>query len=215
VSLKGYYSFSYYQDRRINLTNKGCIILHIALLYNLKAKGLAHKHAADAMELVDRLTSRLIRRAVDNKKTLIRFKIARIRSLLSAEGKRFLDSRNIRIDDVLSDALTDWEASGGKMAYEDTTSIPKCSHDHTDKPFGVTCFTCGNVGHKAANRRYKPKTVSEFIKAITCYLCGEEGHMSLSCPDKSFIKNSVRNSGKQSKIQALVPSSCKRENPTL
>ena len=43
------------------------------------------------------------------KETLTRFKTAaRIRSVQSAEGKRFLDSRNIRTDNDLRNALTNW-----------------------------------------------------------------------------------------------------------
>ena len=60
----------------------------------LKAKDLAHKHAAEAMELVDRLTSRLARGAKDKKETLTPFKTARICCVQFAEGKHFLDSRN-------------------------------------------------------------------------------------------------------------------------
>ena len=39
------------------------------------------------------------------------------------------------------------------MAYEDATPLPKRFHDQTDKPSGVTCFTCGKVGSKAADCR--------------------------------------------------------------
>ena len=55
-------------------------------LYNLKVTDLAHKYAAEAMELIDRLTSRLARGAKDKKETLTHFKTARIHSIQSAEG---------------------------------------------------------------------------------------------------------------------------------
>ena len=40
-------------------------------------------------------------------------------SLQSPEGKRFVDSRSINVDDDLRPALTDWEATGRRMAYEE------------------------------------------------------------------------------------------------
>ena len=113
IELNGDYDFEEVVDRILASTGNTPTMAGYKL-YNLKEKDLAHKHAAEAMELVDRLTSRLARGARDKKETLTCFKTARIRSVQSAEGKRFLDSRNIRTDDDLRDALTDWEATGGE-----------------------------------------------------------------------------------------------------
>ena len=109
----------------------------------------------------------------------------------------------------------DWEATGGKMAYEDATPLPKRFYDQTDKPARVTCFTCGKVDHRATDCRYKLKPMSKPVKPITCYSCGKEGHKSPRCPDKSSSKNPDKDSGKHLRVQALEPSNCRREDPTL
>ena len=60
IKLNGDYDFEEVVDRILASTGNTPTMAEYKLYY-LKAKDLAHKHAAEAMELVDRLTSRLAR----------------------------------------------------------------------------------------------------------------------------------------------------------
>ena len=109
-------------------------------LYNLKAKDLAHRHAAEATELVDRLTSRLTSGTKDKQEALTRFKTARIHSLQSAEGKHFLENRNIRTDDNLRPVkhimCYSCGKEGNKYSCPDKSSSKKPDSNRNKQPKG-------------------------------------------------------------------------------
>jgi len=100
------------------------------------------------------------------------------------EGKQFLDSQCITTDDDLRHALTDWEAMGVKLAYEDNILLLRKIKENGESPATVTCFLCGKSGQKALECRNKINPVDNPVLTIFCFHCGKEDHKSPICPEK-------------------------------
>ena len=74
--------------------------------------------------------------------------------------------------------------AGGDYVNRDVREVVR------DRPYQVTCYQCGKVGHKAADCRRGgsggPKTggapVAGAAPKIICHTCGVEGHKSPQCP---------------------------------
>ncbi len=57
----------------------------------------------------------------------------------------------------------------------------------------ITCFLCGEAGHRAVDCRAKKSTNDHSVRPSssspkprpwTCYICNKEGHRSYDCPTK-------------------------------
>ena len=150
--------------------------------FELKPKEMKGKSTAQAIQLLLRLLTRATKDAPSKEMTLAKLVIAKARTMLSARGKQYIDSRIPRTIADLREVLQSWEATEGTLF-----AVP-------EKPRS-SCFKCGKPGHRAAEcfammsgaGNDTPKR--EDRPVFSCYTCGQPRHKSPDCPNKAESSN--------------------------
>ena len=143
---------------------------------------------------------------------------AKIRSLQSTAGKRFLDNRVIEAEESAKTALQAWEASGGLLYYEDSYhEKPRWRESHRNGSF--TCLHCGEKGHKAAvlcpnsyskwqqkeQQQTKGDIKKDTTQSTTYNGCGQQGHRANNCRNKQQTKSDKANHTVKKNFTLLIP----------
>ena len=169
--------------------------------FEMKGREFRGIHTAGVWGKVTRLVRQATKQANKVEDAVARLSFAKIRSLQSTAGKRFLDNHMIETEKDAKTALQAWEASGGLLYYEEYYhEKQKWRELHRNTAF--TCLHCGEEGHKAAvcpkscskgpqkeQQQTKRDSKKDVTQSIICYGCGQQGHNANNCPNKQQKPN--------------------------
>ena len=157
-------------------------------------------HTAGVWGKLTRLVRQATKRANKVVDAVALLSFAKIRSVQSTAGMRFLDNRMIETEEDAKTALQAWEASGGLLYYEEYYhEKQKWRELHRNTAF--SCPRCGEEGQKAAvcpnscskgpqkeQQQTKRDSKKDVTQSIICYGCGQQGHKANNCPNKQQTK---------------------------
>ena len=118
-------------------------------------------------------------------------------SIVAKKSRMILDARVVSNSAELIEALQDYlvlegERTEGQAAVFRRQSFSEAGRDRPP----LTCFSCGKIGHKAAECWGAGENSIGFVQPaagssyssnsgkITCFTCGEPGHKSTQCPNR-------------------------------
>ena len=108
------------------------------------------------------------------------------------------------VDALLYHLMIEGSRTEGQAAvFKKQTYASSSSSESKDRKAGnLSCFTCGKVGHKAADcwqgkgssgsSGYSKPVVTQGASVITCYNCGKVGHKSPQCPEPKVEKAGLK-----------------------
>ena len=117
-----------------------------------------------------------------------------IGTVIPKRARAAIDARVVSKAPELIAALQDYLALEGEHGSGQTAVFKgRTGEVFKERSGPITCYTCGKVGHRAAEcwqgrgGAGTPKAVSTggVAHRIICYTCGEEGHKSPQCPKNS------------------------------
>ncbi len=133
--------------------------------------------------------------------------LALLRKVLPQGGKAFMETRKVSEWGELRDGLEDWMSGrekgnffrplgGGpsennrgyhtRESYVGRENVRSGNDRERNNNFSgyLTCFTCGERGHRSRECKKEGKVGSYVYRAPTCYSCGKVGHRSIECTTK-------------------------------
>ena len=122
--------------------------------------------------------------AVTVEEALHALTLAAVRHYLCADAKRYLDSREIFSNADLIAVLRSYRDTTGCFPLEEVHTYQSRQQGYV-KPSIVTCFSCKEQGHRAADCLRSQRLPMDRKKSVTCYSCGKQGHYSSECSKRS------------------------------
>lgn len=180
-------------------------------VFGLTGEELKTVSGADAMDKIVRLVEGLFQGAVTRNDYVFALSLAMSRHVLPPTGRVFLENRGVSDLDGLRNAWDDWRSGRDpnnffRPAERQTGGGGFRRRDWRDREDGITCFLCGEKGHRRADckrgaasspnvdRVNSPparKEKSERHK-LKCFLCDHEGHRWSNCPLKEKVKTEAK-----------------------
>ena len=124
-----------------------------------------------------------------------------ISTVIPKKARAALEARVVTNATELANALQDHLVlEGGRTEGQAAIFKKENGEGNRDRGQPLTCFSCGKVGHRAADcwerqggpSPAKPEAslVDSGVAKIVCYTCNEEGHKSPDCPTKPRVVKS-------------------------
>ena len=126
-----------------------------------------------------------------------------IQNYLCAEGKKYLESREIVSQVDFLSALQSFRAIIGCFPVDEMQKYSGKRYSKSSEVCNITCYYCRDRGHRAVNcpKQTKQQDTTKLDRkqtVTTCFSCGNKGHYSNECPSKSTAKKD-EDSGKKQK----------------
>ena len=138
---------------------------------------------------------RLVQRIFDGAKTAQQSQAAKtnalVRHYVGRDAKKYIDTNAAQTESEMIGTLNSFfEITGSLLDEEPRFNRPQ---QFTQRHSQITCYTCKEVGHKAAHCSKTQSTASVGdnksdsgrLRLVTCFLCRQKGHYSSNCPNKS------------------------------
>ena len=154
-----------------------------------QCKGLS---AGELYQKGQQLARRIMAPGIPNPE--IEFALLRgwVGSVIPKRARAAMDARRITTAAELIAALQDHLALEGETGSGQTAVFrgKSVGEGHLERRAPITCYTCGKVGHRAADCWQAKSGVSapkagvagNVVHKVVCYTYGEEGHKSPQCP---------------------------------
>ena len=112
-------------------------------------------------------------------------------TVIPKRARAAIDARVVTKASELIAALQDFLALEGESGSGQTAVFRgRSGEGFKERGTPITCYTCGKVGHRAADcwqgkggaSAPKAGVAGSVVHKVVCYTCGEEGHKSPQCP---------------------------------
>ncbi len=168
-------------------------------MFDLTGESLKAKTAGEIMEVIEKVSWGVIQGCESVKECAVAVATALTRNVIPPSGKVFLEGKKMERMEDLRDAWETWMAgrlrgnfykpigsSGGRSVSEFRRS--SFGDDFSTKVRGgtgfITCFNCGERGHRSVECKKSSGNGSVGARPLTCFNCGKAGHRSVRCPNR-------------------------------
>ncbi len=187
-------------------------------LFELTGESLKAKCASEIVESIERVCRGVLQGCLALEECVVALAAALTRRVIPPAGKTYLETRKLKTMEDVRDSWEVWlsgrmkgnffrplvSAGVGGPSRGFVGGASGSVNSERDYQGGVTCFACGERGHRAVDcRRKEGRTAGGGAgsRPITCFACGKQGHRSTEC-DSRKVGASVKKEtvGKVAKI---------------
>lgn len=167
-------------------------------LFELSGEALKAKSASEIMERIEGICRGVLQGCSTLEECVVALAAALTRRVIPQGGKVYLEGRKLTKFEDVRDAWETWMSGRMNGNFYKTLGSVSESESRSFSGFRggygessgsrvggvVTCFTCGEKGHRSHECRKGSSGAGYQPRPVTCFSCGKAGHRSIECPGK-------------------------------